>query len=142
MDRVIDGDDFYMAMNQKQELDEVRGARFYKYMSDCIDYERKRIGGNWVIAQAVPSRNMRDIIRNVLGKDLVFILLRFLLSTLFFSKLSLGGIQKYVDHLFPIKKVFFRNQIQIHSGHFIYSYLPNIGAGPYNRAGWNFSSIQ
>ena len=66
-----------MAMNQKQELDEVRGARFYKYMSDCIDYERKRIGGNWVIAQAVPSRNMRDIIRNVLGKDLVFILLRF-----------------------------------------------------------------
>ena len=56
MDRVIDGDDFYMALSQKQELDEVAGGRFYKYMSECISSERKRIGGDWIVAQAVPTR--------------------------------------------------------------------------------------
>ena len=58
-----------------QELDEDLGEKFYKYMADSIGYERKRIGGDWVIAQAVPTRNMRDVIRQRLGKDLVFILL-------------------------------------------------------------------
>ena len=73
----MDGDDFYIDLSQKQQLNEVAGARFYKYMGECIDSERKRIGGNWVVAQAVPTRNMRDVIRKVLGKDLVFILLRY-----------------------------------------------------------------
>ena len=40
LDRVIDGDDFYMALSQKQELDEVTGGRFYKYMSECICSEK------------------------------------------------------------------------------------------------------
>ena len=44
-------------------------------MTDFINYERKRIGGDWVIAQAVPTRKMRDVLRQGLGKDLVFILL-------------------------------------------------------------------
>ena len=58
-----------------QELDEDLGEKFYKYMAESIGYERKRIGGDWMIAQAVPTRNMRDVIRQRLGKDLVFILL-------------------------------------------------------------------
>ena len=44
-------------------------------MADCICYERKRIGGDWVVAQCVATRNLRDVIRQTLGKNLVFILL-------------------------------------------------------------------
>ena len=44
-------------------------------MADMIGYERKRIGGDWVVAQAVPTRNLRDVIRKSLGKDLIFIIL-------------------------------------------------------------------
>ena len=58
------------------ELDEVQGARAYKYMSECIGYERKRIGGDWAVAQAVPTRRLRDVIRKNLGNDkVVFILI-------------------------------------------------------------------
>ena len=64
-----------MDLSQKQELNEVAGARFYKYMSECIDSERKRIGGNWVVAQAVPTRKLRDGIRKSLGNDKVFFFL-------------------------------------------------------------------
>ena len=48
-------------------------------MAECLKYERQRIGGDWVVAQAVPSRNMRDVIRKVLGNDLIFIILRLLM---------------------------------------------------------------
>ena len=61
---------------QNQKYDEELGAKCYKYMSNCVNYERQRIGGDWVIAQAVPTRNLRDVIRKVLGTDLVFIVLR------------------------------------------------------------------
>ena len=44
-------------------------------MSECIQYERNRIGGDWVIAHAVPSRTMRNVIQKVLGTDLIFIIL-------------------------------------------------------------------
>ena len=60
---------------QRLELDENPGMRFVKYMADMIGYERKRIGGDWVVAQAVPTRNLRDVIRKSLGKDLIFIIL-------------------------------------------------------------------
>ena len=60
----------------EQELDEVQGARAYKYMSECVGYERKRIGGDWAVAQAVPTRRLRDVIRKNLGNDkVVFILI-------------------------------------------------------------------
>merc|ERR1719228_1850024 len=74
LDSVSAGDDFYVKLKD-QELDEKLGEKFYKYMADSIGYERKRIGGDWVIAQAVPTRNLRDVIRRSLGKDLIFILL-------------------------------------------------------------------
>ena len=60
----------------EQELDEVQGARAYKYMSECVGYERKRIGGDWAVAQAVPTRQLRDVIRKNLGNNkVVFILI-------------------------------------------------------------------
>ena len=75
-DRVQDVNEFYVKMSEKQELDEEQGGRAYKYMSECVSYERRRIGGDWAVAQAVPTRLLRDVIRKNLGNDkVVFILI-------------------------------------------------------------------
>jgi hypothetical protein len=74
-DGVQDLNEFYMKLSEA-ELDEVQGARAYKYMSECVGYERRRIGGDWAVAQAVPTRRLRDVIRQHLGSDkVVFILI-------------------------------------------------------------------
>ena len=47
----------------------------YDCMSEHVDKQRKRLGGDMAIAQTVFSRNQRDKIRKILGPDLVFIVL-------------------------------------------------------------------
>ena len=37
--------------------------------------QRKRLGGNWAIAQAVFTKAQRDILRQHIGSDLIFIVL-------------------------------------------------------------------
>ena len=74
-DKFWKGKDFYLKLSRNQELDELSGKYLYEYMCECIDYERKRIGGDWVVAQAVPTRKLRDFIRKFLGNDIIFILL-------------------------------------------------------------------
>ena len=44
-------------------------------MANDILKQRKRIGGDWSIAFAVFSRKQRDIIRKILGPDVIFIVL-------------------------------------------------------------------
>ena len=44
-------------------------------MCKDIMAERKRVGGNWAIAQAVPTRELRDVIRKELGPQLEFVIL-------------------------------------------------------------------
>ena len=44
-------------------------------MAIDIFKQRKRIGGDWSIAFAVFSRKQRDIIRKILGPDVIFIVL-------------------------------------------------------------------
>ena len=48
---------------------------FYSVMCDNIIFERNRLGGDWVIAQAVPSRKLRDLIKSKLGPELKFMVL-------------------------------------------------------------------
>lgn len=36
-----------------------KGKQFYTGMSRDVALQRKRVGGNWVIAQAVPNRALR-----------------------------------------------------------------------------------
>ena len=48
---------------------------FYSLMCENIIKERKRLGGDWIISQGVPSRKLRDLIQSKLGPDLVFIVL-------------------------------------------------------------------
>ena len=73
---------FFNSFGQDQKTDEESGVKGYKYLCDCINYERQRIGGDWVIAQAVPTRNLREVIRKILGQDLIFIILRLLVGYL------------------------------------------------------------
>ena len=48
---------------------------FYYLMSMDILKERKRVGGNWIVAYAAAKRADRDVIRKVCGKDLIFVVL-------------------------------------------------------------------
>ena len=48
---------------------------YYTALCKDIQTEKKRMGGNWVVAQAVPFRSLRDHIKKQLGPDLMFVVL-------------------------------------------------------------------
>ena len=48
---------------------------YYTWLCKDIKKEKKRIGGNWVVASAVPTRHLRDHIKNELGNGVIFIVL-------------------------------------------------------------------
>ena len=48
---------------------------FLKMMGDNIVTERPRLGGNFAIAQAIFSRSQRDMLREIVGPDLHFMVL-------------------------------------------------------------------
>ena len=57
-----------------EEMDWKKTKPFYTNISNDVDTQKKRIGGNFAIAQAVPSRELRDHIRLTLP-DCIFITL-------------------------------------------------------------------
>ena len=59
---------------EKEEVEEAYGP-MYECMANDISKQRKRLGGNWAIAQAVFSRSQRDFLRKAIGPDLLFIVL-------------------------------------------------------------------
>ena len=48
---------------------------FYRLMASDINTERRRIGGDWVVSFALADRHDRDIFREVLGADIIFVVL-------------------------------------------------------------------
>lgn len=48
---------------------------FYTLLCENIVKERQRVGGDWVVAQAVPTRKLRELVRSLLGQELVFVVL-------------------------------------------------------------------
>ena len=48
---------------------------FLKLMGDNLVTERPRLGGNFAIAQAIFSRSQRDMLREIVGPDLHFMVL-------------------------------------------------------------------
>ena len=48
--------------------------KFYKDMAQYVKDERNRIGGDWAVAQAVPTRALRDEIKKILP-DVTFVTL-------------------------------------------------------------------
>ena len=57
------------------DYDEKLLIDFYREMANFILQEKKRIGGNWVVAQAVPTRSMRDGVKEILGDQCTFVTL-------------------------------------------------------------------
>ena len=48
---------------------------FYKAMAADIMKEKTRMGGNWVVAFAIPDRQDRDVLREVLDEEAIFVVL-------------------------------------------------------------------
>ena len=69
--------DFFQMMSTTGKFEgmEEKLKPMYDEMAIEIAKQRKRLGGDWAVAQAVFSRNQRTMLRRVLGPDLVFIVL-------------------------------------------------------------------
>ena len=72
---VQDGNQLFQDLSKGSQIDLERSSNFYTHVALNVKSEKERIGGNWIVAQAVPKRSLRDLIRKVLGPDLVFVLL-------------------------------------------------------------------
>ena len=75
VDGCIQGDNFYA--NLAKGIDEEahqRASAFYQVMAQYVKDERQRIGGDWAVAQAVPTRALRDEIKKILP-DVTFVTL-------------------------------------------------------------------
>ena len=75
LDYVANGLSQIMLMCQGMKYDIEKVCNLYKSMCLDIAKEQRRIGGNWAVAQAVPTRALRDHIRSQMGKNLIFIVL-------------------------------------------------------------------
>ena len=75
--QISKAEEAFMGMMKGQGFDnfEVTLDPLYDYMGMDIARQRKRLGGNMAIAQAVFSRKQRDKLRSLIGPDLVFIVL-------------------------------------------------------------------
>ena len=65
----------FMAMIKGEDFEKKNVEAFYTAMCKDINSERKRMGGDWVVAQAVPTRELREHIRKELGPDMIFVVL-------------------------------------------------------------------
>ena len=66
----------YQALCDGKEYDKENIKQFYMKMADHVKQEKQRIGGlNWVVAQAVPHRWLRQYIKDIIGPDCIFVVL-------------------------------------------------------------------
>merc|ERR1712113_980905 len=63
------------AMITGKSSDKSKLCGMYSIMAKDIAKERKRLGGDWAVAQALPTRELRDHMRKELGPDLIFVVL-------------------------------------------------------------------
>jgi hypothetical protein len=67
------GDFKYLIEGEQLNFNKV--ARFYSAMCKDILEERKRMGGDWEVVYAAPTRALRDHIRKELDYDVTFVVL-------------------------------------------------------------------
>ena len=70
-----DGNQLFQDLSKGSNVDINKASNFYTYVCENVKHERHRIGGDWIVAQAVPKRELRDLIRGHLGTNLTFVLL-------------------------------------------------------------------
>jgi len=67
-------DDFMALLNGKDyNLEPIKN--FYSEMCKDILKERNRLGGDWAVVHAIPKKELRDHCKELLGSDLIFIVL-------------------------------------------------------------------
>ena len=72
---VIDGELELTFLYDGKKYNKTKVEMFYTSMCDNIIKERKRLGGNWVVARTVPTRDLRDHIKHQCGSHMYFIVL-------------------------------------------------------------------
>ena len=65
---------FNQLLEDKKTTDRSPAIQFYQLEAEDIKKERARVGGNWIVADAIFKRWERDIIREVLD-DVIFVVL-------------------------------------------------------------------
>ena len=66
-------DEFNAMMDGKGNQEKL--CNLYSMMAKDITKERKRLGGNWAVSNAVPTRKLRDHLRAKLGSKLIFVVI-------------------------------------------------------------------
>ena len=75
IDAVTNGLTQLMTMFKGDDYDKLKIETYYTELCKNIKGEKKRIGGDWVVAQAVPSRQFRDYVKTQLGPKAIFMVL-------------------------------------------------------------------
>ena len=75
--RVIDnfGENFNAALGDYTKVNRSIVDEFLTSLADDISKERRRLGGDWIVAFAVPDIMSRNLLRELLGEGLVFVVL-------------------------------------------------------------------
>ena len=78
MDAMSNAGEVFQDIQQKMEFNEEHVEKLqpmFDLLAKDIAHQRKRLGGNMVIAQAINSQKQRERMRKLIGPDLVFIVL-------------------------------------------------------------------
>ena len=65
-----------LALNNDPSWENEKVVPFFQLLAKDVVKYKKRLGGNFAVAQAVPNRVLRDCIKEVLGPDGLFVVLR------------------------------------------------------------------
>ena len=63
-------------MIKLQSYDAENVKPFFRVLAENIVKHKKRLGGNFAVAQAVPSREFRDCMKEVFGPQAIFVTIR------------------------------------------------------------------
>ena len=75
LDDVLNGTLGLAALYNRKKYNKINVEKYYTSMCKDIITERRRLGGNWVVGFTVPTRHLRDHIKNQCGPDIYFVVL-------------------------------------------------------------------
>ena len=73
---IFKGLEAFSKLMEGKEHDAELLKTWYAEMAKDIIKEKNKVGGSWAVAQAVPTRELREVIRKVLGDQCIFVILK------------------------------------------------------------------
>merc|ERR1712130_809513 len=64
-----------LMLDSGETTDRTATDEYFRLMAEDIKREKARVGGDWVVAFAIPERRDRDVFREVLGDNAIFVVL-------------------------------------------------------------------